>query len=397
MLVNIPRVQAKLDEHGLDGLVVTTYENLVYFTGIESVGLSMFPHSAQAYAVITRDEPDKPFFVGSVGELDQLLDAFPGVQGAVGYGTFIRETLQGATLTAEEQYLRRLTVEATPASSPLEALQMALQKLNLADKKVGIDEVGFAPGYFEQLQEQIPGELQPASRLLRQIRMVKTEAEIDRLQRAAAITERALIAVKGIVRPGVTEYEIAREFERSIVSQGGKPRFTLIRIGRNGVSGQVLPDDTPLQQGETIWFDVGCTYNGYWSDIARIFSLGDPGPRVRTFYQAMLDGEEAGIKAARAGMTAGELFDLTVAAVREAGVPHYERHHVGHGIGAVVYDDPVLAPGVDIPLENGMVINIETPYYEFGFGAVHVEDPFVVREGGNELLTELSRDLHIVE
>ena len=44
-----------------------------------------------------------------------------------------------------------------------------------------------------------------------------------------------------------------------------------------------------------------------------------------------------------------------------------------------------------------MVINIETPYYEFGFGAVHVEDPFVVREGGNELLTELSRDLHIVE
>src|SRR5690606_22675585 len=140
-------------------------------------------------------------------------------------------------------------------------------------------------------------------------------------------------AVKGIVRPGVTEYEIAREFERSIVSQGAKPRITLVRIGRNGVSGQVLSDDTPLNPGETIWFDVGCTYMGYWSDIARIFSLGEPSQRMRDFYRAMLVGEDAGIEAARAGMTAGELFDLTVEAVREAGVPHYKRHHVGHGIG----------------------------------------------------------------
>lgn len=397
MLVNIPRLQAKLDEEGLDGLVATTYENLIYLTGVESVGLAMFPHSAQAYVVITRDEPDRPFFVASVGELDQVLDAFPGVKGAASYGRFFRETLAGATLTEEEQYLRRLTVESTSADSPLEALVSALEQTGLASKKIGVDEVGLRPGYLEQLGERIGGEIHPASQTFRWIRMVKTSEEIRRLRHAAHITERALTAVKGIMRPGVTEYELAREFERSIVSQGAKSKFTLIRIGRNGVSGQVIPDNTPLQMGETVWFDVGCTYQGYWSDIARIFSLGEPGARAQKFYQAMLVGEDAGIAAAKAGMTAGELFDVTVAAVREAGVPHYKRHHVGHGIGAVVYDDPVLAPGVEIPLENGMVINIETPYYEFGFGAVHVEDPFVIREGGNVLLTALSRQLHIVE
>jgi Xaa-Pro aminopeptidase len=227
--------------------------------------------------------------------------------------------------------------------------------------------------------------------------MVKTKEEIRRIRHSARITERALVAVKGIVRPGVSEYEIAREFERSIVSQGGRPKFALIRFGRNGIAGQVEPDNTRLQPGETIWFDVGCTYQGYWSDLARIFSLGDPGARMRRFYQAMLVGEDAGIAAAKPGLTAGELFDLTVEAVREAGVSHYKRHHVGHGIGAAVYDAPLLASGVDIPLEEEMVINIETPYYEFGFGAVHVEDPFVVRADGNVLLTDLSRDLHVID
>jgi Xaa-Pro dipeptidase len=396
MLVNVPRLQSKLDSEGLDGLVATTYENLLYLTDIESVGLFMFPHSAQAYAVVTRDEPEKPFYVSSVGELDQTLDAVDDLRGTIGYGTFYRETLSGADLSEEEQFLHQISVEATPARTPLDALVAALKEMGLADKRVGIDEVGLLPGYFQQLGERLDGEVRRASDILQWIRMVKTEEEIRRIRHSAQITERALIAVQGIVRPSVTEYEIAREFERSIVSQGGRPKFALVRIGRNGISGQVQPDDTRLEQGETIWFDVGCTYQGYWSDIARIFSLGDPGERMRTFYHAMLVGENAGISAAKPGMTAGELFDLTVQAVREAGVSHYKRHHVGHGIGAAVYDAPLLASGVEIPLEEGMVINIETPYYEFGFGAVHVEDPFVVRSTGNVLLTELSRELHVI-
>lgn len=397
MLVNVPRLQAKLDEEGLDGLVATTFENLFYLTSIQSVGLSIFPHSAQAYAVVTRDEPAEPFYVSSVGELDQALDAIPELKGAIGYGTFFRETHEGAPLTEEEQFLRRISVEAPSAASPLEALISALDKMGLADKKLGVDEAGLLPGYFEELEESIAGELRPATDLFQWIRMVKTEEEIRRLRKAANAAERALTAVKGIIRPGVTEYEIAREFERSIVSQGGKPEITLVRIGRNGVSGQVKPDDTSLGMGDTIWFDLAGTYEGYWSDIARIFSLGEPSQRMQEFYHAMLVGEDAAIAAAKPGITGGELFDLTVEAVREAGVPHYRRHHVGHGIGAEVYDPPLLAPGVDIPLEEGMVMNIETPYYEFGFGAAHVEDPFVVQSGDNVLLTKLSRKLHVIE
>ena len=202
MLVNIKRLQDKLDQEGLDGLVATTSENLFYLTGIQSVGLSMFPRSSQAYAIITRDAPTEPFFVGSVGELDQTLDAFPGLKGAIGFGKFFRETLEGASLTKEEKFLRRISVEATPATSALEALFSGLEQMGLANKKLGIDQEGLLPGCYDKLSERYPGKLAPASELFRWVRMVKSDEEVRRLRHSAHITERALVACKGVVRPG---------------------------------------------------------------------------------------------------------------------------------------------------------------------------------------------------
>lgn len=152
----------------------------------------------------------------------------------------------------------------------------------------------------------------------------------------------------------------------------------------------------PLQSGEAIWFDVGGVVRGYWYDIARVFCVGEPSTKLASYYAAMLAGEQRAIAAARPGMTGGELFDLTVEAVRESGVPHYQRHHVGHGIGVEVYDDVLITPHNDDIIEEGTVVNIETPYYEFGFGAVHVEDPFVVSASGNRLLTTMPRTLGVV-
>ena len=137
-----------------------------------------------------------------------------------------------------------------------------------------------------------------------------------------------------------------------------------------------------------IGFDVGSRYEGYWSDLARTYSFGEPSARVRQLYRAMVLGEQAGIDQTRPGMTGGEVFKLTMQAVRDNGEPRYRRHHVGHSIGAEVYEQPILADGNDVEIEAGMIINIETPYYEFGVGAVHVENPFVVAaQGPNVLLT----------
>ena len=399
MFMNTKRLQKKMDEEGLDGLVATTLGNVFYFTGIISDGLQLFPYDHQSYAVITRDRPTEPFFVASSGFANQAWMGYDSIQEVIPYGKFYRPgPFVDTSLSKDEEWLRVIAQEVKSEATPVDALVAALKKSNLADKHVGLDDANLKAGVLEKLKEKLPGaKFSPVSKALRWVRKVKTPPEIDHLRKAAHITENAITAALGIVQEGVTEYELAREFERSIVSQGARAEFDLVRIGRNGIAGEVDPGRTPLHRGETIWFDVGCYYEGYYADIARIACLGEPSPRAASIYHAMLAGEQHAIEVTKAGMTGEELFQITMETARAAGVPHYERHHVGHGIGTELYEDVLIAPGVKDVIEEGTVVNIETPYYEFGLGALHVEDPFVVDANGNKLLTSLSRNMHIIE
>ncbi|HEX7123417.1 MAG TPA: M24 family metallopeptidase, partial [Gemmatimonadaceae bacterium] len=137
-------------------------------------------------------------------------------------------------------------------------------------------------------------------------------------------------------------------------------------------------------------------YQGYRSDIARTAVLGRPSAKLAAYYQAMLEGEEAMLAAIRPGIPAEDLFRIAVATVQEAGVPHYRRQHVGHAIGLEVYDALSLAPGVQTPLEAGMTLAVETPYYELGWGGVQVEDLVCVTDDGVRLLNRSSRDLIVL-
>jgi Xaa-Pro aminopeptidase len=69
---------------------------------------------------------------------------------------------------------------------------------------------------------------------------------------------------------------------------------------------------------------------------------------------------------------------------------------VGHGIGIETYDLPILTPSTEIPLEAGMIFEVETPYYEFGLGGAFIEDTVLVTEGEARILTTLDRDLIVV-
>ena len=104
-------------------------------------------------------------------------------------------------------------------------------------------------------------------------------------------------------------------------------------------------------------------------------------------------GEEQAVKEIRPGIGADVIFRTAVNRTREAGIPHYNRHHCGHGIGLEIYDWPLLAPDVKIPLEAGMVLCVETPYYELGWGGIQVEDTVEVTRYGARYLSKSSREL----
>ena len=95
-------------------------------------------------------------------------------------------------------------------------------------------------------------------------------------------------------------------------------------------------------------------------------------------------------------MKCSDIFNVAVQTVRNSGIPHYQRHHCGHGIGLEFYDPPLISPHDHTKIEEGMVLNIETPYYELGFGGLQVEDTVLVTESGVRYLTKSSRELSIL-
>jgi Xaa-Pro dipeptidase len=388
------RLQTQLQKRGLDGYVATTHQGVYYTSGIRSATLKIFPRDAQVYAVVRTDDVTRPVIVAGRGDMDTVAASGERFRG-VGYGKFFRSVTADVRLTDIERRLVSWGIDKEPAPSAGDALAEALSVLELSSSSVGFEELN--PSIQESVRHALPAvELVSAPEVLKEARLLKTPIEQDLLGRAATITVDAIGAAVALARVGVTEKEMLVAFQRHLVEQGADPVLAFIRFGRNGGVSQVGATDTELARGDLIWFDVCAEFEGYKSDIARTFALGDPGHRALDYYNALKIAEDVMIDAARPGRRASEIFDACVQAARDSGIPNYRRHHVGHAIGLDVYETPLLAPGQDTVLQEEMVLNVEAPYYEVGFGALHIEDPIVVRANGGQLLTTGSRDLAVL-
>jgi len=393
VFINVPRAQRILHEQGLDGLLAATnIPNVFYLSGVW--------RRADVAAAIHRDRPAAPWVAIPRSEVDYALEAVPGLAGVVSYGTFYREADAGATLTERERRVRALGVDLEPQPTFLEALIAILTEAGLAKGTVGYDERGLDPALAQALERRLPDlSLVRAAATFRKIRMVKTPEEIQRLTQAVRITEEAIAEAVGTAREGMPEREMATAFEVAQVRRGAQPNIGHVGFGRSAALGMLNFPEDRLRRGDVIRFDVGCIYRGYASDTARTFAFGRPPDRVLKYYEATLAGEDRALAMLKPGVTAEEVFHAAVEEVRRAGIPHYRRQHVGHGIGVGLagYDPPLLAPGDKTVLEPGMVLEVEPPYYELGMGGFQVEDTVLVTEGGCRVLTTLSRRLEVLE
>ena len=225
---------------------------------------------------------------------------------------------------------------------------------------------------------------------------MKSAEELKRLERSLEITEKACKKAMESIREGVTELEIHQVFRRTIAEEDAVPVIDSVGAGSHSGFPHVRAGDYKVRKGDLIRFDIGCICNYYHSDTARNAVVGEPNGKQRTYYQAIKAGADRALELVRPGARASEIFEEAVKRVREAGIPHFRRTHVGHGIGIECYDPPFLSPISDHILEEGMVVNIETPYYEMGFGGLAVEDTLVVTKDGYRLLTKAKCDVFVL-
>jgi len=383
------RLLGVLDAEGLDALVATTPENLFYVTGFRSISHAIF-RGAELYGVFARGGTG--LVVPSIDTAGVAADGIACDRVAC-YGKFFFEYAETPGEAGEK--IRRWTRE--PAPSAADALAAVLADLGVAGRRVGLDEANlFAPAWARLAERLASTTLVPAYQLLRRARMVKSPTEVARLERAARIAEDGVAAVLAMLVPGVTEREAVMVYEQEVVRCGASPYFSVITMGERAALADVYPSLRALRPGDLVRFDLGCVSEGYRSDISRTAVLGAPTEKQARYYAAALAGERAAIDAMKPDVPVSRIFDIAVRVAREAGISHYQRHHVGHGIGLEPYDPPTIAPGNDTVLEPGMVFCVETPYYEHGWGGVQVEDAVEVTARGARRLTHSSPELQIV-
>lgn len=393
-LVNLERLVGALEAERIDAIVATAPENVTYASGYWAMS-QWIRRGPQTYVVILREAPEDATIVAATSLVDLLADQDVWVRNIRRFGYFQIDRSNGPFGPTD---LRQSALLDLPdEGNAIDALVNTLTAAGVANGRIAIDEVGLVPGGWEQLAGKLPrATLTKGAHLFRRVRAVKTPEEIARLRYAARATESAIEAALAIARPGVTEREMARAFHAREVAQDCQPVLGCIGFGARSAMPNVQPGDTPLAPGQIIRFDAGGRYRHYRADIARIAVLGEADQKTRSYNRALQRGVRAALEMIKPGVKAADVFARAVDTVRREGIPHYSRSHVGHGIGLDGYDAPDLTPNSKDVIEEGMVMCVETPYYEIGWGGLQVEDTVVVRSHGVENFMTTDGNLTVV-
>lgn len=397
MLINKQRAYRIMEKQGVEAIVASMPENVTYLTDFWSLSHWVLK-GTPTYAVLPLEKKIEPFIVTSISDLDLAAEQEDcWIKEFHTFGKFYVECPEGADLSKMEKRLDSLLSSTKHSEDALSALAESLADRGLAKSRIAIDGMNITPTLYKNIHERLPdADFIDGYPILRELRSVKTSEELERLERSAEITEKALKKAIQTIREGITEREIGQAFLSTIAKEGGSPLIACIGAGAHGAFPNAQPTDYQVKKGDLIRFDIGCIYKYYNSDTARIAVLGESTEKQRAYYNAIKVGADRALEMVRPGVRASDLFEEAVKSVREAGIPHYRRNHVGHGIGIECYDPPLLTPTSHDVLEEGMVVNIETPYYELGFGGVQVEDTVVVTGDGYRLLTKYDRNLLVI-
>lgn len=232
--------------------------------------------------------------------------------------------------------------------------------------------------------------------IMRELRMIKSDAEVDKIRRACTIAGSAFEAVKTFAHVGMTQSQINRKFQSACLDAGADTvPYVAMGLGQCGYFDVISPaGDIAALTGDVLMLDTGLTWDGYYCDYDRNFAFGKPDPRAVSAYDKLIDAAAAGLDAAVAGATAADLF-RAMAKITGAGKA-MEAGRFGHGLGTQLTEWPSFIPTDHTELQVGMVLTLE-PSIETIDGRILVhEENIVIRENGAEKLSPFATELTVI-
>jgi Xaa-Pro aminopeptidase len=238
----------------------------------------------------------------------------------------------------------------------------------------------------------------PFGRKIEELRTVKDPAEIELLGTACRITCQAIADVFSLIRPGLTERQLAAALDARMTELGAeRPAFdTIVASGPNGAIPHHAPADRPMRRGDLVTMDFGARYGGYHADMTRTVALGEPAGWQREIYELVAAAQRSGLDAARPDADVGDVDAAARDLIRDAGHGDHFQHGLGHGVGLEVHEAPMIGYGRTGKLASRVPVTVEPGVYLPGRGGVRIEDVLVVGVDGAGLLTTTTRELLVL-
>lgn len=282
-----------------------------------------------------------------------------------------------------------------PENEGLDLLQSVISRLKRRYGRFGVElgpesRLGMPVADLLRLKRRIrPFDMVDGFGIIRELRMIKSPAEVSRIRRICRIVADAFDALPGYIQPGDTEKDVVRKFQADILLRGAdKTPFTSIGSGKGGYESIIMgPTNRKLKKGDLFLIDTGARYDGYFCDFDRNFAIGSPPKEARQIHDILYRATDAGIKAARPGNTAADVFQAQAKVLINSGIQLGNVGRLGHGLGKVMTEPPSVKPDDHTRLVPGMVLTIE-PSAMYGSNKILVhEENLVITENGARLLS----------
>jgi Xaa-Pro aminopeptidase len=273
------------------------------------------------------------------------------------------------------------------------------RRLLKGESRVGFESVHTSVEAHSKMRKLFAGStLVPTRSVIENIAAVKDDSEIQSIKRAIRITERVFQKLLHLLKPGLTEQDVAAEigYWHRHYGSDGDAFEPIVASGLRGALPHGRASAKKIKRGEMVTLDLGCCLQGYNSDLTRTVAIGRPSPRAKRIYQIVLDAQRKAIEEAQSGIKASALDRVARNVISRKGFGKYFSHSLGHGLGIEIHEQLRLSAQSKETLRAGNVVTIEPGIYIPGFGGVRIEDDIVVRDGGCEVLTAAPKELIIL-
>ena len=287
----------------------------------------------------------------------------------------------------------------TDIENPWEKMKQAITARKLTLRKVAIEKEHMNVERYEHIQHYLSAHsFISAEEKLRQLRMIKTEKEVEKIREACRLADLAVEIGVHEITEGKTEMDILATIEYEMKKMGYEMSFsTMVLTGANAASPHGTPGMTKIQRGDLVLFDLGVVYDGYCSDITRTVAYGDISEQQADIYETVRKAQEAAVSISKPGISCAEL-DLTARnIIKESGFGNYFPHRLGHGLGVSIHEYPSITETNPLLLQAGMVYTIEPGIYVPNIAGVRIEDDIYITENGCEVLTKYPKSIQIIQ